>query len=788
MIDKNGNTILVDSFNLKGDVSFKIISNKDYKSIRLVIQESNFDNTYSSEEFSLTINNPILWNFDNPFLYHYELYLDKQLINGTFAFRTLSHDKHNVYLNNKPIFIRGYIRGADAHEHQNNINTSNAEFYRKNIRQAKAYGFNLIRFHSVVPSDEFLQVADEEGILVHLELRQPDDSYNNLEEMLASKNTLVDTSFLNHVIDSYFNHPSLAVYCIGNEIKGLEASQRCCEIGKHIKDRDPSRLFLDTCAWGHLGRPNVDIDVQHLSYFFPFGKHEDMYSNPQTIHTLADQIDKLQSGVSPFHIPLIGHEICHYAALRDFQSLREKFKHYNIPEPWWISEELKLIHEKGFDNQFDEMYNASKYFQLICWKEALEKIRKSPILGGFHFLQFADTDRYENSNGVVDCFDDANYVTPEMFRKFNDDAILTASQIKKIYRDNETLTISINLSNYGRFGIKKPLLSLELVDNDQIIHSKKVVIQKDVLFGNSSLETFELDLPKLQKSKQLCVKANLFFADKNISNEWNLWVYPATEYISYKDFVNQNEKDYSVTNDIETALKTLKEGKRTLLIYRSNWTRHLLDKSMPNPKYAFEATWNRFKPVIWDRGTNFGGIIDPIINRYGFASSKYYDFNYSVISEDADKIILDNCPFEYKNYIEGIDKCNRDRFDAYKNSFNLPELMPDRTLRHFSYLFAINVEGTPLLITGMNLTHLDEGEPSTINYAEAIKEILIKEEVSLLKEISLEQLEKYLKECSINPVKERMMTQYWELDNAPVESKQYWADSRLYLTEKKKEG
>ena len=33
------------------------------------------------------------------------------------------------------------------------------------------------------------------------------------------------------------------------------------------------------------------------------------------------------------------------------------------------------------------------------------------------------------------------------------------------------------------------------------------------------------------------------------------------------------------------------------------------------------------------------------------------------------------------------------------------------------------------------------------------------------------------------PVKERMMTQFWQLDDAPVESKQYWINSRAYLTE-----
>ena len=39
----------------------------------------------------------------------------------------------------------------------------------KNIRQAKKFGFNLVRFHSTIPSDEFVEAADEEGLLIHME-------------------------------------------------------------------------------------------------------------------------------------------------------------------------------------------------------------------------------------------------------------------------------------------------------------------------------------------------------------------------------------------------------------------------------------------------------------------------------------------------------------------------------------------------------------------------------------------------------------------------------------------
>ena len=131
-----------------------------------------------------------------------------------------------------------------------------------------------------------------------------------------------------------------------------------------------------------------------------------------------------------------------------------------------------------------------------------------------------------------------------------------------------------------------------------------------------------------------------------------------------------------ITDDAEEAFDGLAQGKKVCLVYRQKWTRHVACKDMEKPEYAFKASWNRFKPVIWDRGTNFGGICnDGLLKKYGFATGRFYDFNYGTISEDCDKINLDDFPCEVESLVSGIDKSSRDRFDAYKECFNLPELM-----------------------------------------------------------------------------------------------------------------
>lgn len=737
-----------------------------------------------------------LWSVDLPVLYGFSAKIStengEETAEGKFGFRTLSTNGKNVCLNGVPIFIRGYIRGATAHEHSNNAGLSETEFYRKNISEAKKFGFNLVRFHSVVPNETFLNVADELGMLVHIELRPPHDIYNNLEEMVTTGNAVVPGDFLEEVINKGYNHPSLAVYCIGNEIKNAPDGT-IHAIKEKIDALDGTRLFLDTCAWGENGRPDIDIDVQHLSYYFPFGKHAKMYDDTDNLLVVGSSVDKpmktdgLNSSLTRtprFGVPLLAHEACHYTALRDFAGLKKKFSECGTPLPWWIDEELKIIEEKGYSACYDEMYLASKHFQAECWKTAFEAMRSSKILGGFHFLQFADTDVYENSNGIVDCFDDENYVTPEFFLRFNGERVLLCDLGYRNFYANDVITLSFGLSNCGADAERTATFVFTAKREDGTVCASAEMPNIDVSEkGLYEICKIAVRMPCVCGSKKLTLEAKLIAGGEVYSkNNWQIWVYENGESLSYNDFVNYDDGKNVVTDDIEKAFSSLEAGKNVCLVYRSEWTRHVADKTQKNPKYAFKATWNRFKPVIWDRGTNYGGLCDEkLLKKHGFASGKYYDFNYSVISEDCDKIILDDFPVKTDVIVSGTDKSCRDRFDAYKGSFNLPEIMPDRTLRDFGYLFSLKVGGGKLLVCGFNLTGLNVNEPSSEGMARFILNYIKSDDFAPKSGISPDELKEYMKKCALAPVKERMMTQFWELDDAPVESPSFWKESREYL-------
>ena len=796
----NNNTVVKIHCDMYGNGKIAIVTLQPIQKSSVTITDGSkivFQGQISqSNEVWFVIDNPKLWSPTSPNLYdiHLTIYYDDgfEEIEDKFGARTISADQNNILLNGKPFYVRGYIRGIKAHDHADTCQLGEEEFYRKNILQAKRYGFNFIRFHSTIPSETLFRVADELGMLVHIEFREDFDEYNNLEEMTHDTNHLVSPEYVTGIIQQIYNHPSLAVYCIGNEIKGNQVTDTIHQIRSAIKSIDTTRLFLDSCAWGANGRTWVDLDVQHMSYYFPFGKHADMYENTENLLVVGDADGNAlcEQGINStiarelsFNVPLLAHEVCHYTALRDFKTLNAKYEKYGTQKPWWVEEELKMIEAKGLCDVYDEMYQASKLFQHECWKIAFEAMRKSKLLGGFQFLQFTDTDAYENSNGMVDCFDDECFISPSQVLDFNGDRVILAEVGQRIAYCGEQLHIPVYLSNYAETDDRKATFEYSLVDNDGKVYAsgqmKNLNVANNGLYRLCSLT---INLPQMT-SRKLTLKVKLT-SDLDIvtTNEWSIWAYQKMLSLNYKTFCNYENGNVVVTDDIEKALAKLDQGKNVCLVYRQQYTRHIVNQDMQSPKYSLKATWNRFKPVIWDRGTNYGGLCDNnLLNKHGFCTDRVYSVNYSVLTEDCDKIVLDTFPCKVTSIIDGIDKCVRDRFDAYVKCFNLPDLLYDRTLRNFSYLFEVKVGNGNLLVCGLNMTGLDKDEPSTNGMAQFILNYLSSKDFAPRNAITMQQFVEYLVECAKEPVKERVMSQFWQLDDTPVESNEFWDESREYI-------
>ena len=816
MITSKNTVLKIDAGKVSEGFSAKIISEEPINKISWSVKDRNgiikANGESMGEKIISECFDALPWSVESPNLYTFDAQIlyksgEKEKISDKFGYRYFETDEKYIYLNGFPFYMRAYIRGAAAHEHQNNCNLSEYDFYKKNIEMAKSYGFNTIRFHSIVPPEECFRAADELGILIHIEMRAEKSEYDNLQEMIHGKDDFVSNDELIDIINTLYNHPSFMVYCVGNEIRQPGKRPRIKEIRDFIKKHDPNRLFIDTCAHGEYDRDYVDFDVQHMGYFFPYAKHGDMFSNTDNLLCFGSMNEremvkeekgsKIRRAIS-FSRPLIAHEVCHYTSWRDFYALKKKFEKYNRPMPWWVDEEIKMIESKGYKEDFQENLQITKDYQFRCWKTALEGIRASHLLSGFHMLQFADTDKYENSNGIVDCFDDPHGISQEEFCKFNADTVLLARLPKQIYASGETVKIPIMLSQYMINPPKNATFSYKIITDDKKVYTEGSL--NDVETANSGLYdlcSIDLKIPKAEKAEKLYLQCRLDFVDNtSCENDWELWAFPQCEKLPLnakadmegkflKRVCEFNDKSNLLITDKldDTLFERLEEGQDVLLLYRSDWTRHLLHKNMSAPKYAFRAVWERYKGVIWDRGTiNGGKDAKDVLNRHGFVTDGQINFQYYPLIEDCDKINLDDFPVRVDSLVSGLDKSSRDRFDP--QIFNLPELMYDRTMRRFTYTFSVKVGKGRLLVTGFNFTGIDRCEPATCAMLKTLVSYCNSDEFLPKTQISTVELKSYLSTVAMSgPQKERMMTQYWQLDAEPVESMEYWIESERYLKE-----
>lgn len=766
-----------------------------------------------------------IWSITNPNLYTLKLTFTihgkPQVGTERFGMRTIKAEGNAILVNNLPFFCKAYIRGREAHDHPNLENLSLYDFYAKNIRAAKDYGFNAIRFHSRIPPRECFEAADELGIFIHIEIRKYFGKYQKERAMMTDGGEIIDEKAWKAAVLELRNHPSLMVYCMGNEIRHPGTNPFIEHIANVTHKLDPTRLFIDTCAHGEFDRTYVDFDVQHMSYFYPFGKDYGMFENTQNWLIFGSCKGKpmvVQSGKNaqakhtikraiPSSRPVLAHEICHYSALRDLDGLAKKFDRVAADQPWWISELKKLVAEKGLQADYDRMHTASRHWQFTGWKLGIEAARRSHLLCGYHFLQLADTDRYENSNGLLDCFDDKTGVPEKAFLEFNSDSTLLADLPRRTFFERETLTVPVLISHFSDDinGTANFRFALKSADGKAVSLTGTMGEIDLNLRGRREICRIELNLPTVRKPEALTLTLSLVRKGGTVlRNAWKLWLYPnkpdtlkAPRCTVDLDEINLSirypqipstgtsgkpEKLMIVNRFTPAVFKQLDKGGDVLMLYRVPETRHRKNRNAERETYYLPATWDRCKGIVWDRGHNNGAFVRKQRPLAAFPNEGFLDLQFSGLVNDSDKIVLDDFPVNVKPIMQGVDRAVRDRFDVY--TFQHSELMPDWTMRTFAYLFEVKVGKGRLLVSGFNFTGLNIGVPETCAMFESLVQYVASPQFKPATHITADALRNYLRKKGRQPrARERTMTQYWQLNEEPIESDQYWKDAEAYIRE-----
>ena len=224
----------------------KIVNAKAVEVAKAEVQQPLNLNTSTEVGQEVTVNAPELWSIESPTLYTAitEIYLGNDLVDRSetkFGIRTISFDTTNGFrLNGKTVKLKG---GCVHHDNGPLGSKAYDRAEERRVELLKASGYNAIRCAHNPPSPAFLDACDRLGMLVIDEAFDMWKIANNPHDYHLYFNDWWQRDIESMVMRDR-NHPSVIIWSIGNEIRGMETPEIVAVakmLGDHIRKLEPTR-------------------------------------------------------------------------------------------------------------------------------------------------------------------------------------------------------------------------------------------------------------------------------------------------------------------------------------------------------------------------------------------------------------------------------------------------------------------------------------------------------------------------------------------------------------------
>jgi len=251
--------------------------------------------------------------------------------------------------------------------------------YEKLILLAKEMNVNLIRVWGggTIETEEFYNLCDENGIMVWQDFMQSSSGIDNCATVLSEgMKNIKETA--EYAVKNIRNHPSLAVYCGGNELMDnwvpLTYEHANIAMLKSIIEKlDGNRFFFPTTASGPTGSGNlnnVGKGVHHdIHGPWTYQGNEEQYLFYNNIDSLFHSEFGVDGFCNPETLPLILSE--------KYQKVDEISKNYVLRHKaeWW--DPMPILHEMfGEFESLEELCLLSQYLQAEGLRYAIEANRR----------------------------------------------------------------------------------------------------------------------------------------------------------------------------------------------------------------------------------------------------------------------------------------------------------------------------------------------------------------------------------------------------------------------------
>ncbi len=458
-----------------------------------------------------------LWHPDTPELYYLDVELkgkDGAVLKGShrFGMRKIESKGSRLFVNNKPFFAR--ICGHEG-EYKIYCRSNDRQAIEKRLCQVKKYGFNTVRHHSHVPSETYMQVADEVGLFVQMEHNRyahplhvdpESDDFKPVKQSWTSMITLGR------------RHPSTFIYSMGNEIYSIDPLTVATMNALYdlAREMDSGVLVLNRSG----GNPLNDDFGKYDLIERPIAEYEHIAKfarNGFKVYLRGDRKGRSDE------FPIIAHEYPLVASYPNV-ALADRYEE----TPWWIQKTLDNARKHGLEHLLQLYVKNSESVQAMCRREMLEEARKFPELDGYSMLRF--TDCMSMVSGVVNDFSDPKNVTAEEFLRTNGETVLLCTWNKRTFRYGDPLEAVIKISHHGQEKYTAEKVHWRLMNGPRVLEEGIFDSVEVDAVDVSVVGSISLTVPELHSPARLTLQAVLPDNIPMIENEWHVWAFPQKKF------------------------------------------------------------------------------------------------------------------------------------------------------------------------------------------------------------------------------------------------------------------
>ena len=478
------------------------------------------------------------------------------VFSGRFGFRTLGRSGRHITINGHPVFFRGNLECAafplTGHP------PTDVESWREIWSVYREHNLNHARFHSWCPPRAAFEAADEAGIFLQVEApiwmdhwmakpnARPEMDTAGYPQGLGRNdrgNDVFARAEIDRILDTYGNHPSFVMFCVGNEL-GTSNFDVLGQWMKECKDRDPRHLYAASTA--RAITPHCDYNATHnipgigacRARFGPDSRwnYEDVY------------------GKAP--VPILAHETGQYPVYPLWSEIAD----YSGPLK---NHRLALLageaRANGIHDDAPLLRHASGMLNQLLNRDEIEGYLRTPSCSGFQLLGMQDfTGQGEAMVGWRDVFyRDKGVTNAADFRHWCAPTVPLLRLPARVFSTTDTVEVAAVLHHFGEHALPRAVLRWTLRCGGKELASGRLPA-RDVAAG-SVTEFGDFRVPMTAVPAGSAVELAIAVDASNIMNVYPLWVFAPARSAPVPP-------DVRVAGDWDVAKSALAAGKRVVFL------------------------------------------------------------------------------------------------------------------------------------------------------------------------------------------------------------------------------